>query len=379
MQGIDNRKKVLWVVRWPVGGIRTFMRYVYRDWDPREWSFTLVAPSGDELKVLLNEDLANLKIRHIPVSPNPSIQEFSGTVARHVVAGHYDLVHSHGFTSGLSTAMPARLRGATHLMTSHDVINPSQFEGARGRIKKAFIAGLFRSLDEIHSVSRDAQDNLLEYFPEVETGRCHVIPNGIEVERFQGTEPRDLRGELELTGDDFLIGFMGRFMAQKGFRYLIDAVEILSCRNDLPRRPRILTFGWGGFIREDQEEVRRRGLEGYFHYLPFTANVAGSIKGLDVVAMPSLWEACGLLGMEVLACGIPLIASNCIGLREFVTDTPATLVPLRDGQALADAIVRHMSEDLSPAFQEFAPEARRLFDVRKQVSGIQERYRALCE
>ena len=76
-------------------------------------------------------------------------------------------------------------------------------------------------------MSHDARDNLLAYLPILKLFKRKVIaiPNGIEVEPFLKAEKRDLRRELGLPRESFLIGFLGRFMSQKGFRYLVDALE----------------------------------------------------------------------------------------------------------------------------------------------------------
>lgn len=76
-------------------------------------------------------------------------------------------------------------------------------------------------IDVIHSVSNDANNNLLDFIPVLKKRKnCMAISNGVEVERFKGSEKRDLHMELNLPGDAFLIGFMGRFMSLKGFNYL---------------------------------------------------------------------------------------------------------------------------------------------------------------
>lgn len=378
MSSDDRRRRILLVVRWPVGGIRTFLRYVYRGFDPQEWRITLVAPRTEELDVLLAEDLRFLDIEFVSLGDDPGAAAFTAGVARLLAGRRFDLVHSHGFTAGVCTALPAALRRTPHLMTAHETINEGQFAGRAGTAKKAFVGSCLQRIGGIQSVSHDAERNLLEFFPELPRERCRVVPSGIEVERFRIGERRDLRAELELEPDRFLVGFLGRFMSPKGFRYLVDAVEILAGREDLPRRALVVAFGWGGFIREEQRDIVRRGLEDSFRFLPFAANAAESIRGLDVVAMPSLWEACGLLAMEVLVAGTPLIASDCIGLREVVAGTPATVVPPADGPALAEAIALHMSRDLAPRFRDFVPDAARRYDARTQIEGILELYRELA-
>ena len=353
---LKKKRNVLLVVRWPVGGIRTFIRYVYRKFDPERWRFTILAPNIAEMRVLI-DDLSDLDVRYVPVEENPSTISFALKVTGELMCGRYDVVHSHGFISGMCAALSAKLSRTAHLMTSHDVINENQFVGTKGKLKKLVMGSLLDLIDIIHSVSHDAENNLLLYFPALarRKGRCIVIYNGIEVERFQDGVPRDLRGELGMNKKVFLIGFFGRFMSQKGFRYLVDAIELLRQDTRLFKRPVVLTFGDGGFVREEKQALLKKGLDGYFRFLPFTPNVACTIKGLDLIVIPSLWEACPILPMEILACGTPLIASNCIGLREIVKDTPTYIVSPKSSLELAEGIKSLMMEGNFKVFQSCPP------------------------
>jgi glycosyltransferase involved in cell wall biosynthesis len=325
-----------------------------------------------EMRVLLN-DLSHLEVSYVGLEENPSAYLFAVNVAGELNRGRYDLVHSQGFTSGLCTALTAKVRRTAHLMTSHDVLNRNQFCGIKGVLKRKMMGAFFGMIDIIHSVSYDAQSNLLSYFPSLSRrgNRCVVIHNGIEVERFEGASARDLRRELGVSEDVFLIGFLGRFMAQKGFRYLVDAVELLRSSTSLPKKVLVLTFGEGAFIREENQAIEERGLTDYFRFMPFAPDVAGTIKGLDVIAMPSLWEACPLQPMEALVCGTPFIGSDCVGLREVLRSTPARIVPSADSKALAKAIIEEMlypSKHEALAFRKLAA-AR--FNVKQRAEEIE--------
>jgi len=371
------KPKVLLVVRWPVGGIRTFLRYVYKTWDAEDWELSLIAPRTKELRVLLEEDLDHLKINYLPQKANPSFISFSRDIGLELRGKSYDLVHSHGFTSGLATAPFARIIGTTHLLTSHDVFRENQFTGMAGLAKKYVIGRLLQTIDEIHSVSIDAQNNLLSFFPRINAEKCYAIPNGIESERFRNSTPANFKNLISTEDNVFFIGFFGRFMEQKGFKYLIDAMDILSRDRGLPARPCVLTFGEGGYFRQEKTEINRRGLSSYFFHLPFASNIASAIKGVHLVAMPSLWEACGLLAMEALVCGTPIVAARCVGLREFVKDTPALIVTPGDSKDLAAKIKTCMVECDREAFNRFSQDAQIRFDVHKQSSRILERYTEL--
>lgn len=360
--------RLLLVVRWPVGGIRTFMRYVYSHFSAEYYSFVLIAPDQAETHVLL-QDLAGLDITYYPVSENPGSFELARAVFRQLVTGSIDLVHSQGFTSGICSSLPATFTRTPHLLTVHETLNDNQFSGYSGFFKRVGMEIALSLINEVQSVSHDAQANLLEFFPLLRE-RCLVIPNGIEVGRFQQADPRNLHKELLVDNDCFLIGFFGRFMKPKGFVYLVDAVAQLLQSQTLHKNFLVVAFGEGGFIREEKAALHERGLDEYFRFLPFTPNVAGVVKGLNLVAMPSLWEACPLLPMEVLTCGTPLVASNCIGLREVVQDTPAIVVQAGDGNSLAEGIRFCIEHDLRQKFIEYAPIAAKRYDVTTTVEQL---------
>lgn len=363
---------ILLVIRWPVGGIRTFLRYVYKNLDLPISRITIAAPNTPELKILLN-DLEDYQINVIASKIDITPWEFFRFVFRVIVTGKYDLVHSQGLTAGICSIIPCFISKRPHLMTLHDVFTERQFQGIMGLAKKAFLNATMPFVDTIHTVSHDARDNLLEYIPSLKckNNKVVAIPNGVEVRRFMNAEPINLRQKLGLPENSFLIGFLGRFMSQKGFVYLVEAIKILYEKYELSKLPIVLAFSSeDGFFREEKKEVERKGLDHVIRFLPFTPNVAPVLKSLDIVVMPSLWEACGLLAMEAMVSGVPVIGTDCIGLREVLKDTPGIMIPKRNSLALADALFKEMTfstRERSWAFQEIA--ATR-FDVEKQAREL---------
>jgi len=368
-----KKHRILLIVRHPVGGIRTFFRYVYRTFGSEKYQFTLVTPDLPETRVLL-EDLRELDLIYIPVDKNVSNRELLRIVTKTIRNKPFDLVHSHGFTSGACSIVGALSKRTPHILTCHDVFTQRQFIGLKGLVRKAALGMMLSMIDCIHCVSHDARDNLLAYLPILELYKRKVIaiPNGIEVEPFLNAEKRDLRRERGLPSAGVLIGFFGRFMSQKGFRYLVDALEQIKKEQNLPREPLILAFGeHDGFIREEKEDVKKRGLAGSVLFLPFVQEVASTLKGLDVVAMPSLWEACPLLALEAMVAGVPLVGTDCIGLREVLRNTPAHVVPAKNSLALSEALIIEMRNPTTSRASEFAIEAAARFQVNERAAKIE--------
>jgi glycosyltransferase involved in cell wall biosynthesis len=347
-----DKIRILLVIRWPVGGIRTFIRYVYNNFNRSRYHVTMIGPDIPELRVLL-ADLDGFDIVCKTFRSGASSLGIAAMVLKTVASERFDILHSQGFTAGLCSALPARLKKVKHIMTSHDILSERQFKGFQGFLKKKVLSFLLPLADVIHSVSKDAHDNLLD------------------VGRFSGHEKRDLRRELNLHEDSFIIGFMGRFMSQKGFIHLLEAMEILNRDPDLLRKPVIAAFGFGGFVRETKRIVRDKKLESSVFFMPFTENSSSAIKGFDVLAMPSLWEAFGLLAAEAMTTGTPVIGTDCIGLREVLHGTPGIMVPPGDSKALAKALANEIRNPTKKAAAEFQKSAMSRFDVRRQAAELQ--------
>ncbi len=365
--------RVLLLVRNPIGGIRTFLRYHYGLLDPVKYRLVLIAPQLPETD-LLRQDLGKFELDHLSVPNDIGVVELLAVASRTVRTRRFDLIHSHGFTSALCATPGARLLGRPHLVTLHETLFEERFQGPFGFLKRYALAVVLGLCDCIQCVSDDARENLLFHLRPNRAfeDRLVVIKTGVDVGPFLVAKPRDLRAELELPQEGFLIGFLGRFMPEKGFDTLIAAVHALRSRQ-LPKKLYLLCFSQeDGFIREERDRVKQLGLDEQVRFLPFVPAVAETLKGLDVVVMPSRREAAGLLAMETMVSGVPLIATACVGLREVAKESAATLVPVGDVVTLAEAIADEVTRPSTLRARGFVPEAVRRYDVRESVKALEQ-------
>ena len=367
---------ILMTAMQPGGGIRTFFRYIYSQPVFEGFTFTLLAPD-EGLSDYLFEFLPEGRITVTSADPSPI--KFMNQIRRLSQKPEFDLVHSHGFSAGVLTEFAMAGGSKAHLMTAHDVFNQAQFEGFKGHLKQRIMAAAFRRMDAIHTVTEDAKTNLIEFFPGVAPTQVEGILHGVDTKYFRDGIPEHLKEPLGLSPDTPLIGFFGRFMGQKGFRLIVQAIKRIRDEKLLPAVPHVATFGWGGFIREDYAYLEELGLKAYFHQMAQTNNMAGALKGVDVVAMPSRWEACGLLAMEALAAGVPIVGSSCIGLREVLEGSPAKRIPVGDSQALADALVHELenSAQRKQEFENYQSIAVERFAIGRPASALAELYKQL--
>jgi glycosyltransferase involved in cell wall biosynthesis len=378
-----ERRRVLTVVRWPVGGIRTHILYTYGPLIDAGYRFTFVLPDDGSLATF-RESLAHLEgceFVGVPVR-GPRCRLWS-TVRQLARQRRFGLIHSHGLTAAVHGVVGNVGAGLPHLCTLHDVFRPDQFAGWKGWLKQRLLARLVRRITSIVSVGDDVRANLLEYLPALGRRggpRLPTIPNGIDTRRFgvrrldaaldscdhtqiqSGVEPPHSKDRNQ--GAPFLLGFMGRFMEQKGFTHLLQALEVLR-REGAPRPFHLLAVGSGDCRGRYEAEIVARGLAEHVTIRDFTPDVLPLLRDLDVLVVPSLWEASPLLPMEAMAVGVPVLGSNCIGLREVLAGTPARQFRAGDVGDLVRALRDVLAEPGTEAARAFAARARARFDCRQ--------------
>jgi len=121
-----------------------------------------------------------------------------------------------------------------------------------------------------------------------------------------------------------------------------------------------------------QQQLSDWGLEDRFVFAGFQPSAAGTVTELDAVVVPSRREACPLVAMEAMVLGCPLIASDCIGLRELTAGSPALSSRAGDASSLAGSIeqfLRHR-DTLKERARAYVPTARQAFESAHTAQGL---------
>ena len=288
----------------------------------------------------------------------------------------FDLVHSNGFISAFHVSLVSWLFRIPHVFTIHSILTDKYFQGKLGRLKRFVFKNSLKTVTVFHAVGNDILEYSKTLFPGLEKSRAKwvAIRSGIEPEPFLNNSPgagNRLRVRLQCNKDTFIFGFFGRFEPEKGFNYVIDAVEILRKGERRVNKIIVLAMGSGRYEREYETDIENRGLTESFRFLPFNPDVANIMKGCDAILMPSTIEAWPLVACEALCSGIPLIATDVVGLRETIANTPTIPILSGDSDALANAMSLVISHpELRDKFASFREEAARRFDVRYSAEKL---------
>lgn len=371
----DQPIRILVVCRWPLGGIRTYLTYLYSGLAHPDVSVTFLVCGSAELPLLVRA-LQPLGHRIVRARRVLGREVLAWDVARLLATRKFDVIHSQGFISATHVALANCVLRVPHVLSIHGVVEDQYVSGRMARIKAKFLAFMCRNVSVFHAVGNEILENVRATLPGCSQlpERWTAIPNGVESRRILETPSASRQALLSTLNCPpsvtFAFGFFGRFMPQKGFLFLIDAVATLA--ESLPSQTFVvLAFGSGDYEREYRSAVHRKGLGAWLRFIPHAADPIPAMKACDAVLMPSIWEAWSLVACEALCAGVPLIASTCVGLREVTAGTPALRIPPRDPAALADSMLAVManSEARTDAIR-YSEVACARFDVGVMRSGM---------
>ncbi|MBI4307247.1 MAG: glycosyltransferase family 4 protein [Chloroflexi bacterium] len=170
--------------------------------------------------------------------------------------------------------------------------------------------------------------------------RAVVIRNGVDASQFYPTNTADARRKLRLPEQSHIILFVGTLTHRKGPLILIEAARLLR---DAGRPVHLVLLGDGDQRAEAQRLASRYGL-GSSVYLPGPithSEIPLWMNACDVLSLPTYYESFGVVLLEALACGKPIVTTRAGGIPDFVQDgVHGDLVPPGDPSSLAQAIAQ---------------------------------------
>lgn len=299
----------------------------------------------------VDESLTNdFRLVRIPVGPPVELEndaiaehlhEAVGAFERLASARAYDVISSHYWLSGFVGQQVASRRGIRHIHTlhSHGVAHKTRSELVSKRID------IERSLlRDAHVVALSSEHRELfarEYG--VTPRNLAIIPAGVDLERFNPGPALAARRILGVRPDAVYVGYVGRLAPAKGIDELISAFALLRAKGS---HARLLVAG-GAKKNSRVDTLRalasRFGAAQHVDFLGQIPNarIADVFRASDVVAIPSHYEAFGLVALEARACGTPVVASDVGGLRELVRpESGGARVPASDLIAWASELQR---------------------------------------
>lgn len=287
------------------------------------------------------------------------------------------IIHSHGYRSNIYGRMAAILSGKIHVCTVHvslyDYIDTPKWlrrmymiiEQVTSMVTRRFICISNAMMNDVVRLGISANKTI-------------QIPNGVDTRRFY---PRnnieEIKQELGIDGKSPVIGTIGRMVTEKGQIFLIKALAVLKSRYpDLI----CLFIGDGPLLSMLKASAIELGVSESCKFVGVRDDLEKIYPVMDLFVLPSLREPFGLVLLEAMASGIPVLATSTGGPVDFIQPGEnGVLVAPKDSNALAEQIANLLS-DVKKRERIAAAGLKTVHDrfcIGKMIAGIEAVYRSV--
>jgi starch synthase len=266
---------------------------------------------------------------------NPAIQTMATDLEIVQAIAGADLVHSHTWYANFAGHVASMLHGIPHVITAHSLepLRPWKAEQLGGgyAVSSFIERTAYEQAKRIIAVSHGMRRDILKAYPELDPNKVEVVYNGIDSQKWQPLHDAEMVRSLGVNPDQRSVIFVGRITRQKGLPYFLRAAS------KLPQDVQLVLCAGAPDTLEIKAEVEhlvselsktRSGVVWIPEHLP-QPNLAALLSNADAFVCPSIYEPLGIVNLEAMACGAPVIATATGGIPEVVADgKTGWLVPI---------------------------------------------------
>ena len=257
-----------------------------------------------------------------------------------------DLVHSHTWYANLAGHLAGLLHSVPHVISAHSLepLRPWKAEQLGGGYALSSWAEktAYEAASGIIAVSNGMREDILRSYPAIDPERVKVVHNGIDLEAWKHPQGEDADvaaaatlKRLGIDPDRPTVVFVGRITRQKGLPHLLRAceqlpadVQVILCAG-APDTPEIKAEVEGLVARLRE---KRTGVVWIEEMLPRPELIA-VLAASDVFVCPSVYEPLGIVNLEAMAVGLPVVGSATGGIPDVIVDgETGLLVPIEQVQ-----------------------------------------------
>ena len=348
------------------GGMNVYVRDFSRELGRQGIQVDVFTRSQDDCQPMIKHDLGyGGRVIHITAGPEKPIpvaqienhlDEFVAGVLRFAAAENieYDLIHSHYWLSGLVAEKLSAAWNGVPIVQMFHTLGHMKNKIAQSEIERAPQARLDGEAHVIQIADRlvaptPAEVEQLETLYGANTDKIAIIPPGVDLERFQPIDKKEAKRRVGIPCGDTNILFAGRIEPLKGIDTMLRAMCLIKARYpEAVENTCMAIIGGDPWADDlDGEMARLQQLRtdlGIHDLVTFLGAKDQNIlpnyyAAAEVVVMPSHYESFGMVALEAMAMGTPVIASEVGGRAYLVQDgLNGFHVPSRDPEALAERI-----------------------------------------
>ena len=270
----------------------------------------------------------------------------------------YDIIHSHYWLSGVLGLKLQSSWNVNHLITYHTigaVKNLTCSMESASELRLANEKKLAKHCDRIIVPTQKDQDYLIQHY-DANYDNIQIVPCGVDLDHFKPQDKISARRRLTLPVDDPIILYVGRFSPIKGLDRLLKSLSSITRFS----RTLLVMVGGDGERSPISQHLKKKAQTFYIQdRVIFAGRVDQKILPLyysaaDALVVPSYYESFGLVALEALACGTPVVTTSVGAMEDIVkkgvTGYIATDSDTQNFAGYIEAILQKQKENsLSPS------------------------------
>ena len=328
------------------GGVESVVMNYYRHINRDCVQFDFIIDSDSTVVPI--EEIEGLGGHLFEVPPYQHLGKYQKALGELLVQNAYPIVHSHINTLSVFPLRVAEKVGVpVRIAHSHATMG-------RGEAKRNLVKMALRPFANIYPTDRAACSRYAGEWLFGKGADFTVIPNAVELGRFRfdSVARKEMRAEWGAGEGCCVVGNLGRMESTKNQAFLIDAFARMHAEH---LDSMLVIAGCGSLRGPLEEKARDMGLSGCVRFLGQVGDVSRLYQGMDVFALPSLYEGFGMALLEAQVAGVPSVVSDRVSPEVVLTDG-CRLLPLEGGvDAWARGIWAQFGrrEPASGAFERF--------------------------
>lgn len=253
---------------------------------------------------------------------------------------NFDIVHTHHFPNQLATKIAHSLT----LKKSRPILITTEHNTYNNRRKYPILKNLdkwiYKNYDKIICISTPTERNLRNWLQSKSIERNIItISNGINLKKYSEAENRLSK---------IITGYRDKnakyIVMVARLRYPKDPITVLESMTYCPEYMHLVLVGDGEYDVVLNQKAKELGLSERLHLLGNRADVPHILKGCDIGVLSTAFDGFGLVAVEYMAAGLPVLISDVDGLREVVND-PDSLFKYQDSRTLGHKITKLLTDD----------------------------------
>ena len=356
--------------KWVGGGVEAVVMNYYRHIDKSKIQFDFIC--DEDSTNIPYEEIEKLGGKVILIPPYQKLFRYHKELKRILKEGNYKIVHSHINTLSVFSLFAAKCaKVPVRIAHSHSTTNKKE---KKKNLMKQVLKPFSKLFATDYMCCSELAGRWLFGDKLYDEKKIYLLNNAIDLHKFEYNEKirEEVRKELNIDEETFVMGHIGRFVTVKNHEFLLDVFHEIYKEN---KNSILVLAGQGPLKEKIEQKAKEMNLDKAVQFLGQRSDANRLYQAMDVFVLPSLYEGLPVVGVEAQAAGLLYVLSDDMTKETKVLET-TTFLSLNEG-------AKKWADTIDNATKQFERKnmlnemAQKGFDIQKEVKKLEEIYRKL--